>query len=126
MKELFRGVRWGLPIVAFMLGSALSSQERITLTTPIARPSVADYSLQSLLLDGGDPATDADDRISIRLRPNIPEAEPILHSYVGTEANTLIRQLNTADLRANSLQRRVMNKLILDGIIAGSITGTPQ
>lgn len=41
-------------------------------------------------------------------------------------ARDLILQLNKANLSAKSLERRVMEKAITDGKLAGTITGTPD
>jgi len=39
---------------------------------------------------------------------------------------TLLTTLNTANLTTNSLIKRVFTRLITDGYITGSVTGTPE
>ena len=47
--------------------------------------------------------------------------------YEGAEAETLIKQLNTIDLSAQSLQSRIMQKLATDDLIGdGTQSGTPD
>ena len=47
-------------------------------------------------------------------------------AYTGATAVILINQLNTADLRTNSYFRRVIQRLIDDRHIAGTISGSPD
>ena len=47
--------------------------------------------------------------------------------YEGSEANTIISQLNTANLSTISLQKRILSKMAQDGFLgAGTVTGTPD
>lgn len=46
--------------------------------------------------------------------------------YVGTTAHTLIAQLNVANLSTTSLHKRVLNRLIADGKLAGTVSGSPD
>ena len=48
------------------------------------------------------------------------------HVYNGQTADTLILALNKANLTTVSLERRILNQLVADGVIAGTITGTPD
>jgi len=47
-------------------------------------------------------------------------------TYTGTEARNMMITLNKANLSTNSLHKRVLDKLIADGKIAGTVTGTPD
>lgn len=47
-------------------------------------------------------------------------------AYTGAEAATMMVALNKANLSVKSLQRRVLERLIADGKLAGSITGSPD
>ena len=45
--------------------------------------------------------------------------------YKGDTATTLMRALNKADLSVKSLQRRILERLVVDGKLpAGAVTGT--
>jgi len=46
--------------------------------------------------------------------------------YAGSEATTLMTSINKANLTVKSLHRRMLEKLIADGKLSGSISGTPD
>lgn len=46
--------------------------------------------------------------------------------YTGEEAANLMITLNKANLTTNSLHKRVLNKLIADGHIDGTVSGSPD
>jgi hypothetical protein len=39
---------------------------------------------------------------------------------------TLLNALNTANLSTNSLVKRIFNRLVADGYISGTVSGTPD
>jgi len=92
--------------------------EQIDLTTPITQPSTTNYRLNKLDLRWLDQ--------HIRIELVADSGEVIEHSYDGDVARNLMIALNKADLSTNSLQRRVLNKLISDGVITGTISGVPD
>ena len=63
-------------------------------------------------------------RITIELLGE--NGELLQFSYDGTEARNLMLALNKANLSVKSLHKRIMEKLINDGLIAGSISGAPE
>jgi hypothetical protein len=79
----------------------------------------------------GSAAADRDSRLQRRARrsesrfayggidPSTPPAEK-------TKALNLMIALNKANLTVKSLQRRVLEQLAADGLLAGSVTGTPD
>jgi hypothetical protein len=95
--------------------------EAVTLTTPEVTPATAttDYRVTYLLLEwerGG--------LIVIHLRGTHGERKEV--RYTGPEAVAMMRTLNTANLTTKSLHKRILEKLVADGKIAGTITGTPD
>lgn len=48
------------------------------------------------------------------------------HTWTGSVANDDIIALNKANLTNNSLEKRILNRLILDGVIAGTVSGSPD
>mgnify|MGYP001613529204 FL=1 len=92
--------------------------ELITLTTPAVAPVLTDYRVVSLALDW------EEERIVIKLLA--PDGQRIGHNYVGVTALTLMRALNKVDLSVKSLQRRILERLVADGVIAGVISGVPD
>jgi hypothetical protein len=85
--------------------------------TPVQPPAKTHYVISRLTLDWDAKCID------IVLRDNTGATES--HHYSGVEAENLMRGLNTANLSNNSLHKRVLAKLIADGRLSGSITGTP-
>jgi hypothetical protein len=43
-----------------------------------------------------------------------------------TKARGLIVALNKANLSTTSLQKRILNQLVTDGLLSGTVTGTPE
>jgi hypothetical protein len=62
--------------------------------------------------------------VEIRLRDN--NGGMLTHRYLGDEAIVLIKSINTANLTTKSLQKRMLEKLSRDGVIPGTVTGTPD
>jgi hypothetical protein len=62
--------------------------------------------------------------VGIELKDN--NNERFSHSYYGTEAVNMIKFLNTANLTTKSLHKRVLEKLSTDGVLPGTVTGTPD
>lgn len=48
------------------------------------------------------------------------------HSYSEATATSLMNALNKANLTSNSLHKRVIQRLIDDGMLAGTISGSPD
>lgn len=92
--------------------------ELITLTTPIVPPSVTTYRVTYLAFDWDNPS------ITIGLRGT--NGERLNHSYSSSNATAMMTQLNKANLTSNSLHRRVISQLVSDGVLAGTISGSPD
>ncbi len=52
--------------------------------------------------------------------------EYISVGYEEAEATSLMQSLNKADLSVKSLHRRIMEKVVTDGKLTGTISGTPD
>jgi hypothetical protein len=46
--------------------------------------------------------------------------------YTGSTATALMTALNKANLTSNSLHKRIINQLISDGYLSGTISGSPD
>lgn len=92
--------------------------ELLTLTTPVAKPSITDYRVSLLQFDWTGAA------ILVRLKSN--SGEELTHIYSGATATALMVALNKANLTNNSLHRRVIAQLIVDGVVTGTISGSPD
>lgn len=94
--------------------------EQITLTTPETKPQINTtfYRVVSLHLDW---------RLSeIGILLEGENGERRSFGYEGSEALMLMTALNKANLSTLSLQKRIMNRLIADGKLTGSVTGAPD
>lgn len=93
--------------------------EQVTLTSPITFPSITFYKVAELRLQRQDPP-----HIYIRLVGT--NGEHFDHSYEGSAALNLIIALNKANLSTISLEKRIFNQLIGDGVLSGTVSGNPD
>lgn len=101
--------------------------EELILTSPVVQSkTTTKYRVASITLDLDTRASAGDPPglIAITLRSNLNEA--IYHTYTGTIASTLIRQLNVVNLSTKSLHKRIIERLVSDGILEGTISGVPD
>lgn len=111
----------GLLTLGLLAGAAFA-QERVDLTAPIAKVSTQNCALDYFVIDVGN------SRIKVDLKCN--NGDVVSKVYDGTtnpSGATLLSQLNTSNNSAGtSLIRRIYNRLTADGVLTGSVTGTPQ
>jgi len=107
--------------IVFCFVSIIISAEQIDLTTPYDPDEriTSTMKVERLDLNWGD------DRISVFLY-STTNGVKFVHHYTGTQATDLMKALNKADLTTNSLQKRVMNRLVTDGLLEGSVSGSPD
>ena len=117
-RRICAGILLGASLVFSVFGGVALAGEEVTLTTPVTTPSITAWKVSSLHLDWDN------SQITIKLKGSNGEAK--FHSYGGATALTMMTALNKADLSFNSLHRRVLNRLILDGVVLGSVTGAPD
>lgn len=94
--------------------------EQLTLTTPEVVPSKTTtyYRVVRVLFDWREA------RIAVVVEGERGELKTF--DYEAAEALTLMRALNTANLSTLSLQKRILNRLVADGKMSGTVTGTPD
>jgi len=92
--------------------------ELLTLTTPVTTPTLTTYAVRMISMDLDVPA------ILIRLKGTNGEVK--VCSYNGATDTTLMIALNKANLSTTSLQKRVLQQLIADGELSGTISGSPD
>lgn len=106
-----------LSAVLILAAVRTMAQETITLTAPIVRPSIGNYTPQSLLV-----RVSPDPHITVTIMDNAsgdvqafeyPCPPPCVFSTTA-QVTTLITALNTANLATRSLWRRVFDRLLLD------------
>lgn len=100
---------------------ALHAQEAVTLSTPIVK-TASGCSLDTLLLDV------TRNRIVATLV--CPGGDPIskqYDSFTTPTGATLLHTLNISNFSgATSMIKAVYNRLNTDGVVVGTVTGTPQ
>lgn len=101
--------------------------ETLTLSTPLTKPSQTTARIASVELDI------EQKRIRIQWVGNNGEQGVALYPTPAPAGSAqpsgaaLLAALNTADLRNNSLVRRILTRLQTDGYIpAGTVSGTPD
>jgi len=90
--------------------------EQIDLTAPEIKPTNNYYRINKLYF-----IWDTSHILIELIGQNGEEKE---FSYSGIEAQNMMIALNKMDLSVKSLHRRIMEKLISDGLIGGVIAGT--
>ena len=111
--------------LAVLLALALSSAsvkagEQIDLVTPDqVVPGTMTYELVRIVFDW------EHGRLAILLKGANGERKEVVYGQ-NTGARDLMRSINKADFSTKSLHRRLMEKLLADGHLAGSISGTPD
>jgi hypothetical protein len=96
--------------------------EQLNLSAPVVHPTLSSYKVERTTLDRGQ--VEALAEIVIQLRG--VNGEVFVHRYFGATARTLITQLNVANLTTTSLEKRILQRLTADGVLSGTITGTPE
>ena len=104
-----------------LLGAAVYAQEKVDLSSPVVRANTTDYHLERIVIDVDNGS------ILVQLKGN--NGETLSKAYNSTTSPTgasLISTLNASNNSTTSLVKRVYNRLIADGVIAGTVSGTPQ
>ena len=92
--------------------------EKLNLTTPIPASTLTDYQVMRLDLNW------AGQVLHVDIISNT--GKHLGHEYRGATAVNLMVALNKANLSVKSLHKRVLEQLVADGILAGSISGSPD
>jgi len=102
--------------------------EELVLTTPEVIPEkvTAKYKVTTLTLNWEYlqfPET-VPGLVAISLRNE--HEEPFYYQYTGQVAKDYIKFLNTGNFTVKSVHKRILEKLSSDGILPGTVTGTPD
>lgn len=92
--------------------------EQLNLTTPIVPPTITNYRVVLLELNWKS--------AFIGIGMEGPNGETFRYSYSGVTATNLMIALNKANLSTTSLQKRILNQLLADGVVVGTVSGTPD
>ena len=124
MKRLF-------PLVLCLLALPVGAQEKIVLSVPVyVSPGATEFRVADLYLRRAHPERQAE---IIALYREVAGSDFVLGGkslecrYNGPDAETLLIQLNKANLSTISLEKRILQRCQADGKLgAGTISGTPQ
>lgn len=107
--------------------------EELVLTDPEVKPAETKntYKVVTLIMDHealvefpAPPAVGVPGLLSIKLKDNL--GGTLNHQYTGKPATDFIKYINTANFTTKSLHKRILERLSADGIIPGTVTGTPD
>ena len=112
-----------LTLITLGTCSYLVAEERIDLTAPYDPDtrSTTQLRVNELRLRWGN--TSAESHIYVELSSGTIHTS---FTYIGQDARDQMVLLNKANLTSNSLHKRIINKLISDGKISGTVSGTPD
>lgn len=104
-----------------------AAQEAVTLATPITKPSIASCALDYLVIDP-DLTTVANGRIMAVLQCGTDTVQKVYDASSTPTGASLLTSLNTSNNSGanTSLIKKVYTRLIADGVITGTVAGTPQ
>lgn len=93
--------------------------EQVDLTEPEVKTNTR-YELSRVVLDY------KEKNIEIVLEGANGEIKgKVYNAHTSPTGQMLLNQLNTANLSSTSLVKRIYNRLLADGVIAGTVSGTP-
>jgi len=107
--------------------------EELVLTEPEVKPEevVNKYKIVLLTMDNETvfpsappPAVNEPGILLIKLKDNL--GGYFQHQYTGKAATDYIKFINTGNFTTTSLNKRLLNKLSADGILPGTVQGTPD
>ena len=95
--------------------------EQVDLTAPIVHGNTTNLHLGRIAID-----IDASAVVATLTGANGDTVTKVYDATTNPTGASLISTLNTSNNSTTSLIRRVYNRLIADGVIAGTVSGTPQ
>lgn len=108
--------------------------EELVITDPVQPPPTTKYRLSSVTYDlemaipdpnipiGTPPPPGV---VNIKLKDN--NGQYSQYQYIGEKAQTLIKQMNTANMSVKSMQKRLLERLTKDGMIPpATVQGDPE
>jgi hypothetical protein len=103
--------------------------EELVLTDPVVEPEKVTHTYKVIVLTLNwdivtNLVTGEKGLVSLDRRDNL--GQPCRHQYTGQEAIDLMKWMNTANFSVNSMHKRILQKLTNDGVLVGTVTGTPD
>ncbi len=102
--------------------------EELVLTDPVVKPEEIKSHFRVTMLSLNHeitmPPEAVPGRIDIQLRDNL--GGYYSHSYSGETAQDYIKFINTGNFTVKSLHKRILERLSMEGILPGTVTGAPE
>jgi hypothetical protein len=106
--------------------------EELVLTDPVVVPETvtSTFRVIAVLMDTEaaqqipGPGAEVGPQVRIRLKDNFGKSYE--HLYSGQVALDYIKFINTANFTTKSLHKRILERLSTDGVLPGTVTGTPD
>jgi hypothetical protein len=108
--------------------------EELVLTDPVVEPEKVSHTYRVISLTLEHESTAAaglpvppgfePGLVLIQLKDNL--GVPFTHRYTGQQALDYIKFINTANFTTKSLHKRILERLSTDGVLPGTVTGTPD
>lgn len=103
--------------------------EELVLTTPEVKPEEVKnkYKVTILTMNWEStpvPTETVPGQVFIQLKDNL--GGYFSYSYYGQQAQDYIKFINTANFTTKSLHKRILERLSTDGVLPGTVTGTPD
>jgi len=105
--------------ILFLSAGSVYAVEEVILTAPVVLDptTLNDVQIKSLYIDRMDKI------VAVTV---IDGSNTKTFTYTGDAGLNLIKLINTRDFRTNSLQKQMLQKLISDGYLQGTVTGTAE
>jgi len=106
--------------------------EELVLTDPVVKPAetTSKFKVIMLVLDHETivtfppPAETLPGLVMIKLKDDLGKYHT--HQYTGQVAQDYIKFINTANFSTKSMHKRILERLSTDGVLPGTVTGTPD
>lgn len=101
--------------------------EYLELTDPVVTPAVTTSKYRVIRLSLNwypNPAPVEHSHVDIGLQDE--HGAPFDHRYTGQQAIDMMKWLNTANFSTTSMHKRILQTLSNQGILPGTVTGTPE
>lgn len=92
--------------------------EQLVLTQPETKPSVTEYQIHILSLDR------TLGRVTITVKSNTGSIKTFMYS--DNQGANMIKAINKGNFTVNSLHKQMLEKLVADGHLSGTVTGQPE
>lgn len=92
--------------------------EQLVLTGPETTPPVFEYQIHILSLDR------TLGRVVISVKGNNGSLKTF--KYEGNQGANMIKAINKGNFTVNSLHKQMLEKLVADGYLSGTVTGQPE